>query len=60
MYSSGRRGRTRNAIGLRGRVGSNPTISVKMKRQFSPEGCRFFNLNGNVFLSDLTDIKKSQ
>lgn len=30
MYSSGSRGRTRNAIGLYGCVGSNPTVSANM------------------------------
>lgn len=33
MYSRGPRGRTRNAIGLQGRVGSNPTIFA---RKFMP------------------------
>ena len=47
MYSRGSRGRTRNAIGLQGRVGSNPTIFA----------IKVIALTERLFLSK-TEIKK--
>ena len=60
MYSSGRRGRTRNAIGPQGRVGSTPTISVITINRVETEWRSSRKTIKESFLKLLTEYPLSQ